>query len=244
VEREVSTFNPSPKTQPFENQILAALPPREQKRLLPYLERVTLHSGQQISEAGERVRHAYFPESALISLLSVNDDGTSVEVRLIGSEGILGIPIFLRSATMPYRATVRIAGSAYRMKSDPLNKEFDRCGPFHDLLLRHIHLLVTQLSQLTVCNRFHTVGQRLCRWLLSAQDRLKSPELQFTQDFLSQMLGTDRTSITAAAGVLQKAGLIRYNRGRIMILNREGLAAMACHCHWIISKEFDRLFRE
>jgi CRP-like cAMP-binding protein len=232
-----------PQTQPFENQVLAALPRNEQKRLLPQLERVTLQSGQQLSEAGEALRHAYFPESALISLLSMNADGTSVEIRLIGSEGILGIPIFLRSATMPYRATVRIAGSAYRMNAEPLKKEFDRCGPFHDLLLRYIHVLVTQLSQLTVCNRFHTVGQRLCRWLLSAQDRSQSAELQFTQDFLSQMLGTDRTSITAAAGVLQKAGLIRYNRGRIAIVNREGMVAMACSCHWIISKEFDRLFR-
>jgi CRP-like cAMP-binding protein len=173
----------------------------------------------------------------------VTEAGTSVEVRLIGSEGMLGVPIFLQSETMPYRATVRTAGSARSMKSDLLKEEFGRCGPFHDLLLRYLHVLVIQLSQLTVCNRFHSVVQRLCRWLLAAQDRVKLTELQFTQDFISQMLGTDRTSVTAAAGVLQKAGLIRYSRGHITILNREGLGAAACECHRIVKKEFDRLFR-
>jgi hypothetical protein len=131
----VSSSNRSQQTQTFKNQILAALPRSEQERLLPSLERVALQTGQQLSEAGEPLRHVYFPESALISLLSVTDDGTSVEVRLVGSEGMLGIPIFLSSASMPYRATVRIGGAAQRMNSEPLKKEFDRCGPFHDLLL-------------------------------------------------------------------------------------------------------------
>jgi CRP-like cAMP-binding protein len=144
---------------------------------------------------------------------------------------------------MPYRAIVRTAGSARSMKSDILKEEFSLCGPFHHLLLRYLHVLVVQLSQLSVCNRFHSVGQRLCRWLLAAQDRVKLTELKFTQDFISQMLGTDRTSVTAAAGVLQKAGLIRYSRGHITILNREGLGAAACECHRIVKKEFDRLFR-
>jgi CRP-like cAMP-binding protein len=226
---------------PFENQILAGLPPKEQRRLLPHLERVTLQTGQQLYESGEPIRYAYFPESALISLLAISEEGTSVEVRLIGSEGMLGIPIFLGAETMPYRSAVRIAGSAQRMKSRLLKQEFDECGPLHNLLLRYLHLLVIQLSQLTVCNRFHSVAQRLSRWLLAAQDRTRSTDLQFTHDFLSQMLGTDRTSVTAAAGALQNAGLIRYSRGHITIVNREGLEATACECHWIIKKELGRL---
>ena len=153
--------------------ILAALPRQEQERLLPHLNSVTLQAGQKLYESGEPARYAYFPESALISLLLVTEAGTSVEVRVIGSEGMLGVPIFLQSETMPYRATVRTAGSARSMKSDLLKEEFGRCGPFHDLLLRYLHVLVVQLSQMTVCNRFHSVGQRLGRWLLATQDRVK-----------------------------------------------------------------------
>ena len=238
----MSTRKSSENAQPFTNWILAALPRQEQERLLPHLNSVTLQAGQKLYESGEPARYAYFPESALISLLLVTEAGTSVEVRVIGREGMLGVPIFLQSETMPYRAIVRTAGSARSMKSDILKEEFSLCGPFHHLLLRYLHVLVVQLSQLSVCNRFHSVGQRLCRWLLAAQDRVKLAELKFTQDFISQMLGTDRTSVTAAAGVLQKAGLIRYSRGRITILNREGLGAAACECHRIVKKEFDRLF--
>jgi len=239
----MSTRKSSEKPQPFTNWILAALPRQEQERLLPHLNSVTLQAGQKLYESGEPARYAYFPESAMISLLLVTEAGTSVEVRVIGREGMLGVPIFLQSETMPYRAIVRTAGSARSMKSDLLKEEFSLCGPFHHLLLRYLHVLVVQLSQLSVCNRFHSVGQRLCRWLLAAQDLVKRTELKFTQDFISQMLGTDRTSVTAAAGVLQKAGLIRYSRGRITILNREGLGAAACECHRIVKKEFDRLFR-
>jgi CRP-like cAMP-binding protein len=234
---------PKPENlQAFENHILAALPRKEQKRLLPHLSRVTLQAGEQLYDSGESIRYAFFPESALISLLATRDDGTSVEVRSIGSEGMLGIPIFLRSETMPYRATIRLSGSARRIRSDRLKDEFDLCGPFHDLLLHYVHLLVIQLSQMSVCNRFHTVAQRLCRWLLWAQDRTQSPELRFTQELLSQVLGTDRTSVTAAAGMLQKASLVGYSRGRITILDRAGLEAIACDCYRIVKREFDRFF--
>lgn len=226
-----------------ENRILAALPRQEQERLLPHLEQVGLQTGQQLYESGEPIRHAYFPESALISLLSVTEDGATVEVGLVGNEGMLGIPILLKSETMPYRTIVQSPGSARRMKADFLQKEFDLCGPFHDLLLRYLHVLITQLAQAGVCNRFHTIQQRLCRWLLAAQDRIQSTELKFTQESLSQMLGTDRTSVTETASTLQKAGLIRYSRGHITILDREGLGAAACECRAIIKKEFDRLFR-
>jgi CRP-like cAMP-binding protein len=227
----------------LENRILAALPRQEQERLLPHLEQVRLETGQQLYESGEPIRYAYFPESALIALLSVTEDGATVEVGLVGNEGMLGIPILLQSETLPYRTIVQSPGSAQRMRAGFLQKEFNLCGPFHDRLLRYLHVLITQLAQAGVCNRFHTIEQRLCRWLLAAQDRIKSTELKFTQESLSQMLGTDRTSVTETASTLQKAGLIRYSRGHITILDREGLGAAACECHAIIKKEFDRLFR-
>ena len=219
-----------------ENRILAALPRQEQERLLPHLEQVRLETGQQLYESGEPIRYAYFPESALIALLSVTEDGATVEIGLVGNEGMLGIPILLKSETLPYRTIVQSPGSARRMKAGFLQKEFSLCGPFHDLLLRYLHALITQLAQAGVCNRFHTIEQRLCRWLLAAQDRLKSTELQFTQESLSQMLGTDRTSVTETASTLQKAGLIRYSRGHITILDREGLRAAACECHAIVQE--------
>jgi len=227
----------------LENRILAALPRQQQERLFPHLEQIKLETGQQLYESGEPIRYAYFPESALIALLSVTEDGATVEVGLVGNEGMLGIPILLQSETLPYRTIVQSPGSAQRMRAGFLQKEFNLCGPFHDRLLRYLHVLITQLAQAGVCNRFHTIEQRLCRWLLAAQDRIKSTELKFTQESLSQMLGTDRTSVTETASTLQRAGLIRYSRGHITILDREGLGAAACECHAIIKKEFDRLFR-
>ena len=162
-----------------ENRILAAAAP-EQERLLPHLEQVRLQTGQQLYESGEPIRYAYFPESALIAVLSVTEDGATVEVGSVGNEGMLGIPILLKSETMPYRTIAQSPGSTRRMKAGFLQKEFNRCGPFHDLLLRYLHVLITQLSQAGVCNRFHTIEQRLCRWLLAAQDRIKS-RVQLTQ---------------------------------------------------------------
>jgi CRP-like cAMP-binding protein len=228
---------------PIENLILAALPRREEERLLPHLERLTLESGQQLYESGQSIDYAYFPESALISLLSVSEDGSTVETSLVGNEGLVGMPIFLKSKAMPFRAIVQSPGTSRRMKAGFLKEEFDQCGAFHDLLLGYLQALITQLSQAGVCNRFHTIEQRLCRWLLAAQDRPKSSELQFTQESLAQMLGTDRTSVTETARTLQKAGLIRYTRGHITILDPAALGRAACECYWIVKKEFDRLFQ-
>jgi CRP-like cAMP-binding protein len=225
-----------------ENRLLRALSPQAQERLLPRFQRITLQSGQQLYESGEPLRYAYFPESAVISLLSVTEEGATVEAGLVGNEGMLGIPIFLRSETMPFRAIVQTPGSAREARADFLKEEFDQCGPLHDLLLRYLQALITQLSQAGVCHRFHTIEQRLCRWLLSAQDRIQSPELRCTQESLSQMLGTDRTSVTETASTLQRDGLIRYSRGHITIIDPVALGAAACECYWIVKKEFDRLF--
>ena len=177
-----------------------------------------------------------------MSILSQAENGDSIEVSLVGREGIIGIPLVLKTLKFPYRAVVQRPGTARRMKAVVLRKEFDRCGQLHELLLHYVHTLIVQLAQSSVCNRFHTTRQRLCRWLLASQDLSGSGELRSTQEFLSQMLGVNRGSANQAAGSLQKAGLIRYRRGQITILNRSGLEAAACECYHIIRTEFERFF--
>ncbi len=186
---------------------------------------------------------AYFLDTAIVSILSLAEDGTSIEVSVVGDEGLIGIPIVLRSHGLPYRVIVQAPGTAWRMKADVLRKEFDRCGPFHKVVLHYLHTLIVVLSQSGACNRFHTIQQRLCRWLLTSQDRARSNEIQSTQEFLSQVLGVNRSSASQAASALQRAGLIGYRRGRITILNRSGLEAAACECYRIVKGEFDRFFR-
>ena len=186
---------------------------------------------------------AYFLDTAIASVLSVARDGTSIEVSLVGDEGVIGLPIVLRSHGLPYRIIVQGPGIAWRMKADVLRKEFDRCGSLHKSVLHYAHSLIVHLSQSSACNRFHTLQQRLCRWLLTSQDRARSSELTSTQEFLSQMLGVNRGSASQAASGLQRAGLIRYHRGRITILNRPGLETAACECYRIVKAEFDRFFR-
>jgi len=231
------------KDQTVQNQILAALPRRERERLLPYLEAVSLERGAILCEPEQALRHAYFPDTVLFALLSLAESGKSIEVGLLGYEGVLGIPIFLGSKSLPFRIRVQISGHAHRMKAALLKEEFDKCGPFHDLLLRSVHLLVVQASQAGACNRFHTIQQRLCRWLLASQERSQSNQLDFTQECLAELLGTNRTSATEAAGALKQAGLIGYGRGHITILDQKGLLAAACECHQIIKRESQRLLR-
>ena len=231
------------KPDPVGNRILAGLSRKEYARIAPDLQHVTLPPGQVLYEPGSTMQWAYFLGTAIVSILSQAEDGTSIEVSLVGSEGVIGIPIVLRSLALPYRIVVQGAGTAWRMKADVLRKEFDRCGPLHKLLLHYVHTLIVHLSQSSACNRFHTTRQRLCRWLLSSQDLSGSNELRSTQEFLSQMLGVNRGSANQAAGSLQKAGLIRYRRGRITILNRSGLETGACECYRIIRSECDRFFR-
>jgi len=231
------------KPDPVGNRILAGLSRKEYARIGPDLQHVTLTPGQVLYEPGSTMQWAYFLGTAIVSILSQAEEGTSIEVSLVGSEGVIGIPIVLRSHALPYRIVVQGAGTAWRMKADVLRKEFDRCGPLHRLLLHYVHTLIVHLSQSSACNRFHTTRQRLCRWLLSSQDLSGSNELRSTQEFLSQMLGVNRGSANQAAGSLQKAGLIRYRRGRITILNRSGLETGSCECYRIIRSECDRFFR-
>ena len=224
------------------NRILARLPREEYQRVLPDLERVTLRSGQVLSEPGGIMQHVYFLDTAIVSILSLAEDGTSIEVSLVGNEGAIGMPIILRSNTAPYRTIVQAPGVAWRMRADRLRRELDLCGPLHRLLMHYVHTVIVELSQSGVCNRFHTVRQRLCRWLLASQDRAGSNDLTATQEFLAQMLGVNRSSASAAASALQKAKLIRYSRGHITILNRPGLESATCQCYRVIKSESDRFF--
>jgi CRP-like cAMP-binding protein len=231
------------RTASVRNRILAGLPRKEYARILPELVRVTLKSGQVLYEPGGVMHSAYFLDTAIVSILSMAKDGTSIEVSLVGDEGVIGLPIILRSHGLPYRIIAQGPGVAWRMKADLFRKEFDRCGSLHKFVLHYAHTLIVQLSQSSACNAFHTIQQRLCRWLLTAQDRARSPEITSTQEFLSQMLGVNRGSASQAASTLQRAGLIRYRRGRITILNRSGIEAAACECYRIVRFEFERFFR-
>lgn len=215
----------------FGNGLLSALPPPEYERLSPHLGLVRLTPGKILYHAGDIVRHAYFPIGGMISLLSITEDGRTVEVGMIGNEGMSGVPIILRSRVAPYQVMVQLAGNAFRIRENSLRVEFDRGGKLQDLLLRYTHSLLIQVAQSAACNRFHTVEERLCRWLLVSRDRVQTDTIHLTQEFLSHMLGVPRTSVTMIAVDLQKEGLIKYSRGRITIRDRRRLEATACECY-------------
>ena len=219
------------------NRLLAALPRQEYERLAPHLEPTHLPRGKTIALTGDTLRYAYFPNNGMISLLSTSGGGEAIEVAMVGSEGFVGVPIILKVGVTPYWSMVQIQADAMRISASALGKEFDRGEQLHDLLLQYTHSLLAHVTQSAVCNRFHTVQERLCRWLLLSRDRVKSDTINLTQEFISQMLGTARTGVTMAAVPLQDAGLIRYRRGKITILDREGLESVACECYSIVRKE-------
>jgi CRP-like cAMP-binding protein len=224
-----------------ESRLLAALPPAEQLRLLPELESTTFALGDIVYESGQRLHHIYFPTSCIASLVVTTQSGVTAEVALVGNEGALGIALFLGGATMPNRAVVQIAGGALRMRANTLRAEIEHSGPFRRLLSRYTQALITEVSQTAVCNRLHRVEQRLCRRILLCRDRQQSDELLMTHEFMANMLGGRRQSVTAAAGRLQEAGLIHYARGHIKILDRAGLERSACECYSLVKIELDRL---
>jgi CRP-like cAMP-binding protein len=222
------------------NRLLAALTRAEYERLIPHLERVHLPRGKVLFEAGDLIRHAHFPTSGVVSLLSMTQDGETVEVAMVGNEGMLGVPIILRTGVTLHRSMVHIPGEALRIRSDVLEIEFNRNGQIQDCLLRFTHTLIAQISQSAICNRFHTVEARLARWLLVIYDRVRKETFYLTQEFISHMLGTPRTVVTIAANKLQDAGFIRYKRGRITILERQGLESAACECYRVVTNEISR----
>jgi len=226
---------------PNQNHLLAALPAAEFARLAPELELVAMPLGQALYESGELLQHVYFPTSAIVSLLYVMENGASAEIAIVGNEGILGISLFMGGETTPNRAVVQSAGHGYRLKAHLLKDEFRRAGPVMDLLLRYTQALITQMAQTAACNRHHSIDQQLCRWLLLSLDRLSTSELTMTQELIANMLGVRREGVTEAAGNLQRAGVISYSRGRIIVLDREQLEHNVCECYAVVRKEFERL---
>lgn len=225
---------------PLENRILTALPTDEYNRLLPELTPVRLPRGKVLWDAGDTIRYAYFVTGGMVSLLSTTGEGSSIEVGMVGSEGLAGISAMLRFEAIPYTVVVQISGHALKIKVETLRREFARGGRLQELLLRYAHTLLTQVSQSASCNRFHTVEERLCRWLLVSHDRVRSDVLTLTQEFLSQMMGVPRTSVSAIAVRLQREGLITYSRGVIRIVDRRGLEDYSCECYRVISDGIER----
>ncbi len=228
---------------PPANRLLAALPAREYQRLLPELEPVPLAFAQIIYSPGDTINHVYFPNDSIVSLLAAEDHHASLEVGMIGNEGMTGISVFMGVNTSRTLALVQGAGTALKMKAATLRKESDSLGPFHRLLHRYTHSLLTQMSLSSACNRFHTLNGRLARWLLMSHDRIGTDEFRLTQDFMSTMLGVRREGVNKVAGELQRDKLIRYSRGHIAILNRPGLEKLSCTCYRIIKEESDGSLR-
>lgn len=221
----------------FENQLLAALVKKEYDHLKPHLEPVRLTQGKILYGADGAIRYAYFPMGGMISLVSITEEGKTIEVGAIGNEGVVGIPAILGFNRSPYQVIVQLPCNAMRVRAGTLKEEFGRSGHLQSLLLRYTHTLLTQVSQSAACNGFHKVEERLCRWLLISHDRVKSNTFYLTQEFLSQMMGVPRTSVTMIAGKLQGAGLISYRRGKIQIIDRKKLESASCECYRKVTDE-------
>jgi CRP-like cAMP-binding protein len=224
-----------------ENRILAALPEEESERILPLLEPVDLPTSRLLYEIGEPITHVYFVYRGVASLMTPMKDGPPIELATVGAEGMVGMPVFLCDDRMPSRAFMQVPGHGARMEADAF-RAFVRGSPvLNRVLLRYALALMTQMAQNAACNRTHSVEERCARWLLMTQDRVRSPTFELTQEFLAQMLGVRRPTVSIAAGILAQAGLISYVRGRITILDRSELEAACCECYRIIATEFERL---
>jgi CRP-like cAMP-binding protein len=227
----------------IKNRILAALPPGEFARIYPHLERVYLEKGRLVYLTGDLIRYVYFPVEGLLSLASATETGLTVEVARVGNEGAVGLPVILKKGMMSYEVSVQIPVDAFRIKAEVLQEEFDRGERLQADMLGYTHYLMAQIAQLSIC-RFHTLEKALSRWLLMAQDHVDAKILNLTQENISNALGVPRTAITTAAGNLQRAGMIRYSRGNIEILDREALEANSCECYGILRNELQQFLDE
>ena len=223
------------------NHLLAALPSTEWQRWQSQLELVDLKLGQVLYEAGCKMSFVYFPIDAIVSLLTVLEDGDSAEIAVVGNEGIVGVSLFMGGETTPSRAVVQSAGRSIRLSAHVLKSEFNISPAVMHLLLRYTQALITQMTQTAACNRHHSLDEQLCRWLLLSLDRLHGTHLVMTQELIANMLGVRREGVTEAAGRLQRAGLISYSRGKINVLDRSGLEQRSCECYAVVKKEYDRL---
>jgi len=225
----------------FSNRILASLSKLDGERIIPFLSRFTFDQGKTLLAPGEKSKFAYFMEDGLTSMVTSLSDGTTVEIGLLGREGMVGMHGLMGAGTQPFHSFVQLAGRGFRIKADVVALEFDRSEKFRRKLFLFSQAQLVQTSQIAACNRRHDVHERLARWLLTCRDRCDSDLIELTHEFLAQMLGAPRTTVTLAAGVLQNAGLIEYSRGKVKILSREKLEEAACDCYSLIRDEFVRL---
>lgn len=228
---------------PLDNHLLASLGHAEQQRIFPHLHLVEMPLGTVLCESGDALPHAYFPADCIVSLLHVLENGASAEISVVGNEGLIGVALFMGGETTPSRAIVQSAGTAYRLDGQRLKSEFHISGELQLVLLRYTQSLITQMAQTDVCNRHHSLKQQLCRSLLRSLDRLSSSQLTMTHELIANMLGVRREGVTAAAGKLQKLGVIKYRRGRITVLDRPKLEALCCECYAVVKRETDRLLQ-
>jgi len=226
---------------PQQNHLLAAMPAEVQDRLFSHLELVALPQGKVLYESGDTVSHVYFPTNSIVSLLYVMENGSSVEIAVVGNEGLIGVALFMGGDSTPSRAVVQSTGHAWRLTGQRLRDEFNRHGDMLLLMLRYTQALITQMAQTAVCNRLHSIDQQLCRWLLLSLDRITGNELAMTQELIASMLGVRREGVTDAAGKLQKLGVIEYSRGHITVLSRPRLEQLSCECYAVVKTETDRL---
>lgn len=226
---------------PVGNRLLDALPGAVYERLRPHLEAVSLGPKDVIYEPCGPITHAYFPTRCIVSLVAIMDDGSMYELATVGREGMIGLPLFLETETVPFRAFTQVPGEALRLDAGVFVDAIGRSGSVVRLLHRYAQVLFNQVAWSAACNRAHSLEQRCARWLLMAHDRVRSDQFLLTQEFLAQMLGVHRPRVNKVAGALQRAGLIRYVRGRVTVLDRAGLEAASCECYPIVQGEYDRL---
>lgn len=225
----------------YKNWLLASLPKAEIARLSPHLSPLPLPAGKTLIAAGEEIDYCYFPETGLASVVVAMTDGNTVETGIVGNEGLIGLPVLLGTRSMPTRTFMQIAGSGLKIKAQRLSDEYEKSGTLRKLINRYFQAHLVQTGQTAACNRLHDIAERLARWLLMCHDRMEEDHFTITHEFLGHMLGTPRSTVTLAAGILHKDGLVDYSRGKVRIQDRKGLEKKACECYRMIRNEFDRL---
>jgi CRP-like cAMP-binding protein len=227
--------------EPPANRLLRLLPSSDYERLRRHLQRIPLEYRQSLYRARNPIKFVYFIETGVGSLVNTMANGDAAEVGTIGNEGVVGLPILFGDDRAPTSVYVQVPGEGLRMKATVFQAEMARSASMRAVMLRYAHAFFNQVAQSAACNHFHSIERRACRWLLMTRDRMDSDEFLLTQEFLAMMLGVHRTGVTAAAGALQRAGLIRYVRGNVSILDRRGLLDRSCECYGVSKREFDRL---
>ncbi len=232
------------KRHPIHNHLLSILPPHESSILRPHLEAASFPPGTMLARAGDAVRTCFFPNNGMVSLLCVTEEGRSVEAGFAGFEGMIGMSALLGKNELPYDALVQAPTEGFTADTRVVLELFNRHGVFHDATLRFAYVIIKQMAQTCVCNHFHTIEARLCRWLTIMSERSNNRHLRLTQEFLAHMLGVQRTSIGLIANSLQRSGAIKYARGRVEIIDFERIRASACDCYAIVAEEYGKFLAE